>query len=777
IFLRREGTDKQGSKGEHQEDPECQELHRQGARNRTPLGPGVRWCSWKHWTTATTTEKCSIMATCFNSGAGATTASAVARSGGGSLSKGIGGPLASVAKTLVGAEINGNDGSSRGRYGIGEGGTSASRENTVGLPKAPMMNGAYSRRGQGGMNTPPEQQQEHLPPSPLGGADKASSANGSSTIRQTPPPQSTMSSTAERASSTGVGGDRREESVDAAGEEEPGPRACEATQELPRLPRTPPPPLDAATPSSSSPPKQAGGGRSSTPSLNRAETQQAADREGRSTPLPQVAAEAEPAPPGPQENTPACVDLPALPTLTLPPAPACSLSSKPAPTTTTTAADAAACEEAQASRKSAGVRSGAADAAARPPDRGDATRPPRATAAAAASHSVVAVSSCQNPPAAAAATAPAPVAAASSIPPAEDADAAVTPAADMTSSPPRAAKRARVEAEGGDESGNGSGKATGMDIDDGSVLGGSSDDDSKRQGAWGEEAEGAERREAAGADANRPGAGPEAGAASPLSDGSRKRVRTVFVVGAPPGEEIRPVAAAVPEPLLQVPEVSEADVGKLILSETGAGTLTGVVEAFEETEDGLCAWTIRYENGDVARLGDCGELHDDMCSYFEFAGNAAASAAKHVRTRHLPPLAQEEVRVGFFKGKDMGSVVGRRVSVFREKILHEGWVTKYVQPRRDGEIDQWRVAFDAACESEPMDMDSFELLRPLLLHVERRIEQREVQWGHRKVVVYMHRTGDSSRPFTTLPGICASMPTMTIESEEQGQEGTSQQQQ
>lgn len=83
---------------------------------------------------------------------------------------------------------------------------------------------------------------------------------------------------------------------------------------------------------------------------------------------------------------------------------------------------------------------------------------------------------------------------------------------------------------------------------------------------------------------------------------------------------------------------------------------------------------VRYENADVARLDDCGELHDDMCSYFEFAGNAAAAAAKHVRTRHLSPRAQEEVRVGLFKGKDIGGVVGRRVSVFREKILHEGWV-------------------------------------------------------------------------------------------------------
>lgn len=32
-----------------------------------------------------------------------------------------------------------------------------------------------------------------------------------------------------------------------------------------------------------------------------------------------------------------------------------------------------------------------------------------------------------------------------------------------------------------------------------------------------------------------------------------------------------------------------------------------------------------------------------------------------------------------------------------------------MQPTRDGEIDQWRVAFDAACESEPIDMESFEV--------------------------------------------------------------------
>lgn len=46
-----------------------------------------------------------------------------------------------------------------------------------------------------------------------------------------------------------------------------------------------------------------------------------------------------------------------------------------------------------------------------------------------------------------------------------------------------------------------------------------------------------------------------------------------------------------------------------------------------------------------------------------------------------------------------------------------------------------------------------QLVRPLLRYMERRVEQREVGWGHRTVLVYMHRVGDSSRPFTTLSGI------------------------
>ncbi|CAN0390048.1 unnamed protein product, partial [Laminaria digitata] len=77
-------------------------------------------------------------------------------------------------------------------------------------------------------------------------------------------------------------------------------------------------------------------------------------------------------------------------------------------------------------------------------------------------------------------------------------------------------------------------------------------------------------------------------------------------------------------------------------------------------------------------------------------------------------------------------------------------VTKYVQPTRDGEIEQWRVTY---ADGGHEDLESFELVRPLLRHVERRIEQREVTWGHGRLLAYMHRTGDGSRPFTTLPGI------------------------
>lgn len=84
---------------------------------------------------------------------------------------------------------------------------------------------------------------------------------------------------------------------------------------------------------------------------------------------------------------------------------------------------------------------------------------------------------------------------------------------------------------------------------------------------------------------------------SPPRDRSSKRARVV--VGAVPGEEIRPVAAPVQEPFLEVPEVSEADVGKMVISETGEGTLTGVVESFAESGNGLGVWAIRCVMGGV----------------------------------------------------------------------------------------------------------------------------------------------------------------------------------
>lgn len=50
--------------------------------------------------------------------------------------------------------------------------------------------------------------------------------------------------------------------------------------------------------------------------------------------------------------------------------------------------------------------------------------------------------------------------------------------------------------------------------------------------------------------------------------------------------------------------------------------------------------------------------------------------------------------------------------------------------------------------------DPEQLVRPLLRFVERRIEQREVRWGHRRLLAYVHRTGvDECRPFATLAGI------------------------
>lgn len=72
-------------------------------------------------------------------------------------------------------------------------------------------------------------------------------------------------------------------------------------------------------------------------------------------------------------------------------------------------------------------------------------------------------------------------------------------------------------------------------------------------------------------------------------------------------------------------------------------------------------------------MDDCGELHDDMCAYFEYAGNAAAAAGKQVRTRGNPSV-QEQVRARLFE--DGGSVIGRRVCKVVGKTLHEGQVTK-----------------------------------------------------------------------------------------------------
>lgn len=57
-------------------------------------------------------------------------------------------------------------------------------------------------------------------------------------------------------------------------------------------------------------------------------------------------------------------------------------------------------------------------------------------------------------------------------------------------------------------------------------------------------------------------------------------------------KRIRPVPVPVYEPELEIPEVSEADVGKMVLSETSAGILTGVVERFSE-RNGLGVWSIR----------------------------------------------------------------------------------------------------------------------------------------------------------------------------------------
>ena len=92
--------------------------------------------------------------------------------------------------------------------------------------------------------------------------------------------------------------------------------------------------------------------------------------------------------------------------------------------------------------------------------------------------------------------------------------------------------------------------------------------------------------------------GPRSGDGAPEDASSRPQGRSSkrarVVVGAIATEEIRPVSAPIPEPVLQVPEVSGADVGKLVISETSDGTMTGVVESYAETEEGLGVWTVRW---------------------------------------------------------------------------------------------------------------------------------------------------------------------------------------
>lgn len=94
--------------------------------------------------------------------------------------------------------------------------------------------------------------------------------------------------------------------------------------------------------------------------------------------------------------------------------------------------------------------------------------------------------------------------------------------------------------------------------------------------------------------------GDDTASVASLQGSSRKRSKLK--------EVIRPVGSPVQEPALEIPEVSEADVGKLILSETMSGTLTGVVEKFTE-RNGLGMWSIRcvptnslHTTGGVERL-------------------------------------------------------------------------------------------------------------------------------------------------------------------------------
>lgn len=78
--------------------------------------------------------------------------------------------------------------------------------------------------------------------------------------------------------------------------------------------------------------------------------------------------------------------------------------------------------------------------------------------------------------------------------------------------------------------------------------------------------------------------GDDTASTASLQESSRKRSKFE--------EVIRPVGSPIQEPALAIPEVSGADVGKLLLSETMSGALTGVVEKFTE-RNGLGVWSIR----------------------------------------------------------------------------------------------------------------------------------------------------------------------------------------
>lgn len=80
----------------------------------------------------------------------------------------------------------------------------------------------------------------------------------------------------------------------------------------------------------------------------------------------------------------------------------------------------------------------------------------------------------------------------------------------------------------------------------------------------------------------------------------------------------------------------------------------------------------RYENGELQELEDCGELHDDMCAYFEFACSAAAAPSRQVRTRGNQSV-MEQIRTRLFE--EGGNVIGRRVCKVVGKSLLEGEVS------------------------------------------------------------------------------------------------------